>query len=166
MGFVTDAPLATLIPFEESRAVADEITRVAGEFMYEQVRELTPEYKGPASPAERGGREPGTARDSVRVGPVTPLPDAAWSITVWSDDPIMEFIEWDTNPHMIYPVKASALSWLAPDRSRSFAAAVAHPGTKGHHMFSFAEVAIESELPMLAAPVLDAWAVGYEMVLA
>lgn len=161
MPYAPDRPLASLFPVEETRAVAIEITRAAGEFYYGQVRELTPEYKGPADDDERGGRKPGTARDSIRLGPVVELGAATFSITAWSDDPVMEYIEWDTVAHWIPPADGGVLRWPVAMGEFAFSSTpVWHPGTTGKHMFEIAATALDAELAAIAGPVLAAWEVG------
>lgn len=57
-------------------------------------------------------------------------PDAIWA-RVYSDDKKAAILEWGghTKPHMIYPVTARALHFIARDGTEVYASKVSHPGS-------------------------------------
>ena len=59
-------------------------------------------------------------------------------------------VEWDTRPHVIRPVRAKALRFVARDGTVVFAQKVNHPGTKGAHMLSIGAHMTEMQFDSVA----------------
>jgi len=55
-------------------------------------------------------------------------------VVVGSPNPILKYLEWGTEPHIIEPDEAEALRWFNQNGDPVFAKRVEHPGTKpyGH----------------------------------
>lgn len=55
-------------------------------------------------------------------------------VQVGSKNPILKYLEWGTEPHVITPDEAEALRWTTDGGEAVFATRVEHPGTKpyGH----------------------------------
>lgn len=74
-----------------------------------------------------------------------------------TDDPIAPFVEWDTRPHLIEPVRAQALHFRMGGRE-VFAKRVRHPGTKGAHFMARAAHQLEAEIDEMMDEELRRWA--------
>jgi len=59
-----------------------------------------------------------------------------FTVVIAALQPYALYVHEGTKPHTIYPVKAKALSWVAPGGTRVFAKKVNHPGTKANHFLS------------------------------
>ena len=57
--------------------------------------------------------------------------------------PYASFVENGTRPHMIFPKRATVLSWIGYDGGRVFARFVRHPGTRPFPFMSFAYLKCE-----------------------
>lgn len=95
----------------------------------------------------RGGREPGTLKDSWQIGEVEVFLSGSGErrrIAVYTLDPVAPHVEWETRPHLILPKRAKVLT-IPTARGMAYATAVHHPGTRGVHMMAtaLAEVAAE-----------------------
>jgi hypothetical protein len=96
--------------------------------------------------SERGGRLPGTLRDSWLVGEVVVIVEGErMSIDVYTLDPVAPHVEWDTQPHLIVPKHPGGmLRYRDRHGDVVYAKVVHHPGTRGQHMMatSLVEVAV------------------------
>ena len=57
--------------------------------------------------------------------------------------PYASFVENGTRPHMIFPKRATVLSWIGYDGGRVFARFVRHPGTRPFPFMAFAYLKCE-----------------------
>lgn len=98
MGYTQVGDVQDWMQQEPLDACADRIRRAALGFLLERVRHYTPVAKLGVSIEELGGggraRAPGTLKASWRIVGLE---------EVRSDDPIVEFVEYDTRPHDIRP---------------------------------------------------------------
>jgi len=70
----------------------------------------------------------GTYRESIGTR-LTPK-----GFVVWPNVEYAPFVEEDTRPHIIRPVRAQALRWFGVYGEPIFAQEVKHPGTEGQHV--------------------------------
>lgn len=163
---------------------------LAGEAAYkmaEDGRTATMGYAADATPINTNpfsspGRRPGTLRDAWRKrGPIKRGSQRAYPAYTGeyeNPDPIAEFVENDTRPHLIRPSlkrapasviatkkprrmgddPQAALTWLTIGGVRVFARVVKHPGTTGHHMTLKAGARAEVEMHRICQPALTIWA--------
>lgn len=139
---------------------ATRTTEKVGEELRKRVRRRTPVAPKDKLPvrasygsmgawiAARGGRVPGTLKESWQVGEVEVIFSGTGErrrIAVYTLDPVAPHVEWDTMPHLIVPKKPGGVLTIPTRRGMVFATAVHHPGTRGVHMMAtaLAEVAIE-----------------------
>lgn len=177
MGYEQEGSLADLFPEDFVDDVARETTRRVGAELHRRVVERTPIAEVPPVygtddqsfadfTADRGGRVPGTARRSWRTTEAAVDPQTGnWSITEYTDDEVMPYIEDDTRPHTIRPkviwkVDAHGRRYRAMLRFPSggvfrFAHEVHHPGTTGQHMMRDGLAAIEAGWGGIAQRVLE-----------
>jgi hypothetical protein len=157
MGYHATASLEEMIHPEACERTAREIADDGLEHFQSHVRRNTPIDTNPYR--DRPGRPRGSARESVKRTPVRHVNTAtgpAFVGSVFSDDEVFPFIEWDTPPHTIRPKEpGGTLHWR--DRSSGehrFAKEVHHPGTKGQHPFAIGAAVTEAELDTIAEPHL------------
>lgn len=157
------------MPYRASGRLEDMINPgavdVAGEAIALEALEEFQDYVKDNTPIDtnpyrdRPGRPRGAARDSVERSRVVKRA-GAWRGSVFTEDEVFPFIEWDTPPHTIRPKDPDGwLSWR--DRrtgERIFAKEVRHPGTKGQHSFAIGAAKTEAELERIAQPALAAFA--------
>ena len=132
-------------------------TEKVGEELRRRVRRHTPVAKETAAIRNsygsmgawiraRGGRVPGTLKESWQVGEVEVLAGGTrMRVPVYTLDPVAPHVEWDTMPHLIAPRKPGGVLTIPTRRGMVFATLVHHPGTRGVHMMAtaIAEVALE-----------------------
>lgn len=142
-------------------------TERVGERLHRQVRRHTPVAK-PGTPElvasysnsgawikSRGGRRPGTLKNSWEQGPVRTRGRSGttmlrFSVEVETHDPVARHVEYPTRPHTIRPKRAKALT--VPTRSgMSFRGEVHHPGTQGSYMMTKALADIDATWEGLVA---------------
>jgi hypothetical protein len=75
-----------------------------------------------------------------------------------TDVPYGPHVEWNTRPHIIRPVRAKALRFVAKDGTVVFASMVRHPGTTGAHMMAIGAHLTEQNLDDIAEDGLRLWA--------
>jgi hypothetical protein len=145
------------------RRFARRATAKVGDELHHRVRRHTPVSK-PGAPAvvasygasgewirARGGRMPGTLKESWEVGEVTVVVEGSaglrYTIPVFTLDPVAPDVEWDTMPHLILPKRPGGRLTIPTPQGMVYARAVHHPGTRGAHMMAtaLAEVAASWE---------------------
>lgn len=177
MPYLSLSRLEDMIQPEACEATASQIADAGTDRFQANVRRNTPidtnPYRG------RPGRPRGFARESIERGLVrrTSTPAGpAFRGSVFTEDDVFPYIEWDTPPHVIRPRADRApasvvetrrprgtvadgrasLSWLGP-MGRVFAKIVHHPGTKGQHPFAIGAAITEAELDEIARGPLASW---------
>lgn len=110
----------------------------------------------------RGGRLPGTAKKSWRVGEiVVDLDGDHVTMDVYSIDPLIELIEFPTQPHIIVPKNADGILAFPVKGRTVFARLVHHPGTRGAFMLTTAlREADDVVMGRIIREELAAWARG------
>lgn len=151
---------------ERARRTVRDMAEVGGDWLYERTVANTPvSYHGLA--LQFGGfkpaREPGTLKRSWKRLPAEPSLDrigGGWMVAVETDDPIAQFVEWDTAPHEIRPKLPGGLlvfrTWPTGELVRT--KLVHHPGTQGQHMSAFAVHAAELSFDEIVHRPLMDWA--------
>lgn len=143
------------------------LTRVAervGDDLLDRVERKTPVAKPPAGHdasdwvRARGGRAPGTLKESWYATPVERTADDGRAVEVTTDDPVAADVEWDTRPHLIRRKRARALRWFAEGGGVRFAEAVEHPGTSGVGMMRDSLAEIELSERRIGEEELTRWA--------
>ena len=110
---------------------------------------------------EGRGRVPGTAKKSWRVGELVVERDGEHiTMDVYSIDPLIELIEFPTQPHLIVPKNAGGVLAFTVNGKTVFATLVHHPGTRGAFMLTTAIREGEVEMQRIMREELDAWARG------
>lgn len=181
MPFVSPFPLEDMIDVDAAGRATRRIADAGGDELQKRTKRLTP--VGSAVDPNRRGRVPGTARDSIRSGPVLKIRRAGvegYAKEVFTEDPVFPFIEWNTKPHIIRPRAdrapatviatgrprrlgddpEAAVTWLEIGGRRVFAREVHHPGTRGAHPFALAALELEggTNLRRLAEPAVERFA--------
>jgi hypothetical protein len=147
------------------RAAGRRTTERVGADLRERVRRHTPVAKPPPGAAgeweaSRGGRPPGTLRESWRVGKVTVRGSGGlMSIDVYTEDPVAPDVEWDTQPHIIRPRgEGGMLRFWTRSGDVVFATIVHHPGTRGVHMLATALVEVAASWQEIGREEMERWA--------
>lgn len=157
--------LTALFDSEPLERAADRITARTGEYLHDRARAHTPVAKPPAGVGagtfidERGGRRPGTARASWRIGETTvEVGGERQTIEVYSDDPVIPHLEWGTMPHRIPKTPGAVLRFRGRGGAIVFAKLVHHPGTGALRMMATAlsETAVAWE--RIAREEIERWA--------
>jgi hypothetical protein len=117
--------------------------------LLERVKELTPVGEPPPGVSEaewveaRAGRLPGTLKESWERGEIEVISTSRIRVTVLTRDPIAQYVEEPTRPHVIRPTTPRIAGeggilrfWDAQTGRLRFAIEVHHPGTEGAHMMS------------------------------
>lgn len=174
MGY-TGEPLASLFEDdfvdETSRAIVDEV----GKFLLDRVQHHTPVHVPLPGQEnfnaktvherwrERGGRRPGTLRDSWYRNEVVVAEGDLFVVTVATDDPIAPYVEYPTRPHVIRPKDPDGYLRfrVKPDGHVVFAQVVQHPGTEGSYMMQKALADVRGEWQAIARRVIAEHAVRY-----
>jgi hypothetical protein len=104
MGYHEEGDIAEMFREEPIEELCERILRRGGDFLLDRVRYYTPVQHVDDAAEGIGGhsRAPGTLQRSWKIG----YPDGATdtlALEVWTDDPIAEYVEWDTRPHEIRP---------------------------------------------------------------
>lgn len=143
MGYVGNS-LAELGDLSATREAARRITPRAGRLLHRQVVDRTPvaeeapvwRIEGVDFVRARGGRVPGTLRNSWKLGTLEArVEGGTYSVDVWTDDPVAVYVEYPTRPHVIRARRVSNLRF--PDETGTrfrFTPEVHHPGTQGSYM--------------------------------
>lgn len=150
---------------ETSRALA---LRMSHE-IYDRVRRYTPVAVRPPDVSastfrkERGGRRPGTLKDSWEIGHLAHIGDVSW-IEVYTEDPIAPYVEYDTKPHRIRAKRAEFLRFRSSKTGEViYAREVLHPGTTGVHMMARACAEVSAEADRLMAGIVrGVWGRAYK----
>jgi hypothetical protein len=158
MAYKQSGALSMLVPTERTLAVGHAITDAVGDRLWLNIRQNTPVGPVIDVPGYVQVRKPGTLRKSIYRLPVLRTPKG-WEVTAATDDPIAEYVEWDTTAHYIYPRYAMQLRFPYKG-ALVFRDSVFHPGTHGQHMFAIGTLITDSEWPMIGRGILDAWAAG------
>jgi hypothetical protein len=105
MGYVEEGDIEEMFREEPIKELCERILRRGGDFLLDRVREYTPVENVEEAAANFGAsrsRVPGTLQRSWKIrdadGATTEL-----ALEVWTDDPIAEYVEWDTRAHWIRP---------------------------------------------------------------
>lgn len=115
--------------------VRDKFLQLISDVAFETMRELAPVRTG----ALRDSIQKFETEDGVKVGPTAPY---------------AVFVEEGTAPHMIYPVNARCLAFMAGGRM-VFTAYVSHPGTKPQPFVRYAAEEAQRRAP-------DLWQQAFE----
>lgn len=104
VGYVEEGDLESMFAEEPVDELCGRILRRGGDFLLDRVRYYTPVQHVDDAVEGLGGstRAPGTLQRSWKIR----YPDGATDelvLEVWTDDPIAEYVEWDTRPHEIRP---------------------------------------------------------------
>lgn len=104
MGYTEVGDLEEMFREEPIEEMCERILRRGGDFLLDRVRYYTPVAQVDDAAEGIGGhsRAPGTLQRSWKIR----YPDGATdtlALEVWTDDPIAEYVEWDTRPHEIRP---------------------------------------------------------------
>ena len=106
--------------------------------------------------SERGGRKPGTLKESWEIGHLRKVANR-YVLGVYTEDPIAPYVEFDTRPHRI---KAKPGKMLRFRSSRTgevlYRASVLHPGTTGVHMMERAMAEVDADADRLLASTVRA----------
>lgn len=161
MGYTQDKPLSSLFPERAVTEAEHRIPEAVGDDLLQGVRQRTPVARLPAAyggdaaawVADRGGRPPGTLRDSWKLSPVLQVGDVA-SIAVESEDPVAIHVEENTRPHLIRARSVGALRFPS-GTSFVYRRVVRHPGTQGVHMMRDSLAEIEATWEATANRVLE-----------
>lgn len=127
--------------------ITDDAIRAArrvGDRLLELVRRYTP-VADPDPRDDRGGRVPGTLRESWEVLEPEVTVRGNVTVTVRTLDPVAPHVEYPTRPHIIRPRRPGGRLRFYADGHLVFAMEVHHPGTKGSFMMTraLAEVSVE-----------------------
>jgi len=104
MGYVEEGDIAEMFREEPVDELCDRLLRRGGDFLLERVRYYTPVQHVDDAVEGLGGstRAPGTLQRSWKIRFSDDSTDVL-TLEVWTDDPIAEYVEWDTRPHEIRP---------------------------------------------------------------
>lgn len=167
MGYTATGSLEDLFPEHFVEEANARISKAVSEEWLKKLKKKTPvaklpeAYKGDAGEwiEDRGGRRPGTARDSWETGEFEVTAEGA-VVEVKSDDPVMPHIEWDTRPHVIRARKPDGWLRFPSGPVFRFARRVFHPGTDGQHMMRDSGAEMETEWVAIAERELERMAAG------
>ncbi|MCA1571148.1 MAG: hypothetical protein LC798_12695 [Chloroflexi bacterium] len=124
------------------------------EYLLDTVREYTPVGETPPGVSAedfrdaRGGRRPGTLRDSWEEGEIEVITTTRIRVSVLTRDPVAPYVEYPTRPHVIRPTSPRVVDedgtvhggilrfWNRATGQMVFAAEVHHPGTEGSYMMT------------------------------
>jgi hypothetical protein len=163
LSYTSNADLADLFRPEPLDLTAYRIVERVGDDLNQRVRRHTPVATPPPGAAAEWlaarHRRPGHARDSWKVGEVTViLGGERYSIDVYTLDPVMPHIEWDTQPHLIVPKDPNGvLRYWNRVGDRVFAKVVHHPGTRGKHMMATSLVEVAASWQRIGHEELRRW---------
>ena len=158
MPFKSSRPLDEILDPEAVPVAMRRITGNVGDFMEREVKRNTP--VDTSAFRDPNGRKRGTLRASIKRGPITrDRARDAYVVRVTTDDPIAEFVEWNTKPHRIRPRKPGGTLAFRNQKTGGmiFAKGVKHPGTKGAHMFALGAAKTEASVGEIARPALSAF---------
>jgi hypothetical protein len=172
MGYRGEALVDLVPPLDRGlRRFGRRAAKKVGDDLHQRVRRHTPVAKPGAAAImasyggsgawirARGGRVPGTLKESWQVGDaeveLTGSAGLRYRVPVFTFDPVAPHVEWDTMPHLILPRKPGGVLTIPTVGGMVFATLVHHPGTRGAHMMAtaLAEVAASWE-----ATVREEWA--------
>lgn len=125
MGYVEEGDLESMFDEQPIEDMCDRILRRGGDFLLDRVRYYTPVGSVDETVEGIGGgtpRAPGTLQRSwkIRLADGT---EGELQIEVWTDDPIAEYVEWDTRGHWIRPkADREAASVIASAKPRAIRA--------------------------------------------
>lgn len=112
--------------------LCERILRRGGDFLLSRVAEYTPVEHVDEAVEDGAGRSraPGTLQRSWKIR----RPDGSTddlALEVWTDDPIAEYVEWDTRPHIIRPkADRGPASVLAARKPRATTSDMSRPPTQ------------------------------------
>lgn len=124
MGYTEVGDLEEIFDEEPIEEMCRRILDRGGDFLLDRVRYYTPVEHVDEAVEDGAGRSrvPGTLQRSWKLR----YPDGATdtlALEVWTDDPVAEYVEWDTRPHEIRPKidrgPASILASHLPRATRS-----------------------------------------------
>lgn len=168
--------LTDLVPPLEHgvRRMGRRVTEEVGEDLKRRVRRHTPVSK-PGAPEivasygssgawirARGGRRPGTLKDSWRVTDVDVLVRGGgaaglrFTIAVETDDPVAPHVEYPTRPHLIRARKPGGRLTIPTRGGMILRREVRHPGTQGAYMMARALAEVAATWETTARRVWDA----------
>lgn len=168
MPFIADRRLEDILNPDASRVAAKAMADKGGERLMEATKARTP-IDTSFSPLPRS-RPRGTARESIVRGPVrshTSVIGRGYRVSVYTEDPVFPYIEWNTRPHTISPTPEHVVQAAAEGRRAmlrywsgglQFADRVLHPGTTGQHPFARAAAWLEAESSFMFAEELEQFA--------
>lgn len=132
MGYQEAGDIEAMFREEPIERLCDRILRRGGDFLLERVRYYTPVQRVDEAVEGLGGstRAPGTLQRSWKIkfsdGTAGEL-----ALEVWTDDPVAEYVEWDTRPHIIQPkADREAASVVAARKPRATRADGSRPPTQ------------------------------------
>jgi hypothetical protein len=161
LSYKADASLADLFPADFVEVVGRDIVENVQSALLDSAEHRTPiaqipqAYDGDfeAWEEDRGGRLPGTLRDSWVELPIKEK-EGTLSAPVENVDPIASHVEHDTSPHMIFAKPGGVLRFPSGPVFR-YRPNVWHPGTEGKHMLRDAEADISARWPAIGQRVID-----------
>ena len=146
--------LAPIFDASLTRATAQRMAARGTRQLHARVVEFTP-VAPPPDPVElqsakraalRARRPPGTLKRSWRETPVVETRPGVYEGGTETDDPIAQFVEEDTRPHLIEQSRPGLpLAWVK-DGEWHRATHVHHPGTRGAHMAAKGALVVEAEV--------------------
>lgn len=103
MGYTEVGDIEEMFREEPVEQMCDRILRRGGDFLLERVRYYTPVAKVEAfEGVSTSTRAPGTLQRSWQIK-FSDDTASELALEVWTDDPIAEYVEWDTRGHWIMP---------------------------------------------------------------
>jgi hypothetical protein len=163
VGYSANAQLQQLFASGPLERACVRATRRVGRMITEGAADRTPVARRPRAVgraewiAARGGRVPGTMKESWETGDVERPGVHTFAIDSFTLDPAAPHVEWDTVPHIIRRKKAGALRFW-DDVSIHFREAVNHPGTTGKHMMRDSLSEAEIRQRSILEAELEVWA--------
>lgn len=103
MGYTEVGDIEQMFREEPVEQMCERILRRGGDFLLERVRYYTPvAHVDEAVEGLGRSRAPGTLQRSWKIR-FSDGTSGELALEVWTDDPIAEYVEWDTRPHTIEP---------------------------------------------------------------
>ncbi len=129
----------------DADALTAEAWRIAdrvADYLLDRVKALTPVGSPPQGQGEsdwidsRGGRRPGTLKESWEKGAIVALGPDHVRVAVETFDPVAPHVEYPTRPHAIRARRPGGRLRFYQGGQVRFAAEVWHPGTQGSFMMT------------------------------
>lgn len=139
MSYTATGSVADLFDAAPIELAARRIAERCQERLLELVKEYTPVAQLPDGQERsdwlrgRGGRKPGTLKESWEKGEIEVLSHGRYRVTVLTEDAIAKYVEYPTRPHIIRARRAKALRFYQNGELR-VVHSVQHPGTEGSFM--------------------------------